>query len=218
MSSPIIDRIKKLLRLGRCHAATPAEAANALAKALKLAAEHGIDLSQLPTDDPERGGVTHVTEPSQAGLPHRLASRLVKRHFGVSTVFEKGGPKPVIHFVGVESQCQLAVYCYVFLVRTMRAAWRHRTNRRLRDRESFLHGFATAIDRAMPPVFHQPGLTISHDAYIVDVIVGKGGSLKEIGRKTPRKLSEAATREGYRAGRKTSIHNALRGTDKPLLS
>ena len=216
--NPILDKIKKLLRLGRDSAASPAEAALAMAKALKLAADHGIDLSQVPTDDPAAGGMTHETEPSQAGPAHRLASRLVKRHFGVETLFDSTGSKPVIHFIGLETNCQLARYCYVYLVRASRAAWRKRQNRRLRDRESFLRGYFAAIDKLMPATFHQPGLILAAGPYIEGVILaGKAGVSIKTTETKPAKLSDAAFFHGILAGKQGGIRNAIRGTDKPLI-
>lgn len=213
--NPIVDKIRKLLRLGKDGAATPAEAALALAKAIKLAADHGIDFSAIPDDTGSNGGITHTTEPSQAGLPHRLASQLVKRHFSVSTLFDSSGKKPVIHFIGLPNNCDLAVYCYVFLVRSMRTAWRKRENRRLRDRDSFLRGYAAAIDSLMPATFHQPGLILSADKYIESVIfAGRTGiKIASIGGGGKKKISDASFYNGYRQGQKTGINNAIRGTD-----
>lgn len=214
MNSPLIDKIKKLLRLAKDGAATPAEAATALAKALAMAAENGIDLSKIPDDSTSGSGMSHATEPSQAGLPHRLAARLVSRHFGVEAIFDSTGKKPVIHFIGIDENCHLAIYCYVYLVRSMRTAWRKRTNRRLRDRESFLRGFTAAIDNQMPAVFHRPGLVLSTKAYIEGVILaGKTGvTIKETQSK-PKKLNAASAIEGGIAGRKAGIRNALRGSE-----
>lgn len=216
--NPIVDKIRKLLRLGRDGAATPAEAAAAMAKAMRMAAEHGIDLSQMPPDDPERGGMTHATEPSQAGLPHRLASQLVKRHFNVATLFDSTGRKPAIHFIGHEENCQLASYCYVYLVRSMRAAWRNRENRRLRNRDAFLRGYAAAIDSLMPETFHREGLILSADRYIETVILaGKAGVKIADMKPVKSSLSDSAFRHGYRAGKAGGIRNAIRGTTQPLL-
>lgn len=215
--NPIIDKIRKLLRLGRDSAASPAEAASAMAKALQLAAEHGIDLGKLPADDGKGGGMTHQTENSTKGMAQHQASRLVKRHFGVQTLFDSTGLKPVVHFIGLEENCHLARYCYVFLVRSMNTAWRKRANRRLRDREAFIRGYAVAIDRAMPAVFHQPGLVLSSDSYIERVFMSPGTKITEFGGKAA-KLSDAAFREGFVTGTDAGIHNAIRGTDKPLIA
>lgn len=216
-----IDKIKKLLRLGRCSAATPAEAAAAMKKAVQLAAEHGIDLSKVPTDDENGSGATHTTEPSQAGPAHVLASRFVKRHFSVATIFDSTGPKPVIHFIGLEINCQLAQYCYVYLVRSSRSAWRKRSNKRLRDRISFLRGFFAAINQMMPAVFHREGLIFSADHYIESVILAgnPGASLTQMKPKMGSgKVSECSFFHGLQAGRKAGIREGIRGTSSALIT
>jgi len=216
--NPIIDRIKKLLRLGRNGAATMAEAAAALKKAQELAAAHGIDLGAIPADVEGHGGMTHVTEKSQAGLPHRLASGIVKHHFGVDTLFDSTGAKPVIHFIGCETNCQIAVYVYVYLVRAMRAAWRNRTNRRLRDRDSFLRGFASGVESMIPAKFHRAGLVLCTERYVAGVILaGKNAKISTIRAGGKNKPSERAFFHGYRDGKNTGIHNAVRGTNTELL-
>jgi|GEM_PF-6600050 len=211
--STSIDRIKKLLRLGRDNAATPAEAAAAMAKAVQLAAREGIDLAQIPADEDGAGGMTHRTKASQCGVPHQLAAGLVKRHFHVDAIFEKGGRKPVVHFVGAPTNCELASYCYDYLVRAMRAGWRNRTTRRLRDRDSFLRAFAAAVDLLTPQVFPpQHGLALSQSHYI-ETQFGRVKTMKGL----QGKLSAAAAREGWRAGRNAGIRNGIAGTSQQSL-
>lgn len=217
--NPIIDKIRKLLRLSRDSKATPNEAATAMAKAMKLASDHGIDLSALPSDDPGRGGMSHVTEPSQCGPAHRMASGIVKRHFGVATLFDSTGSRAVIHFIGIETNCQIASYCYIYLVRSMRQAWRKRENRRLRDRQSFLRGYASAINSLMPGVFHQNGIILCADNYIEAVIfAGRHGIKIRTTKPSAAKISDASFHHGFVAGQKGGIHNAIRGTDYNLIS
>ena len=216
--NPIVDRIKKLLRLGNNEAATMAEAAAALKKAQELAVEHGIDLGAIPADVDGPGGMTHVSEPSQAGMPHRLASGIVKHHFGVDTLFDSTGAKPVSHFIGCETNCQIAVYVYIYLVRAMRAAWRNRTNRRLRDRDSFLRGFALGVETMIPEKFHQTGLVLCTKRYVEGVILaGKNAKITPIKTGGKKKLSDRSFFEGYRDGKITGIHNAVRGSNTELL-
>lgn len=210
-ANPIIERIKKLLRLGKDGAATPAEAALALSKALKLAAEHGLKLEDIPADS-DSGILSHETIKSQAGPAHRLASGIVKRHFGVSTLFHSTNDGGKIHFIGFPEQTALASYVYEYLVRAMRRAWRTRSNKRMRDRDSFLRGFAAAIEDLMPETFHQPGLTLCADKYIHDVILrGSGSKMTTLA--SPKAKSDKAFFHGLKAGSKAGIRNALRGSD-----
>ncbi len=221
MNDDTINRLKKLLRLSRDKAATPAEAALALAKARQIAETAGIDLTAIPQDESGTFGMNHVTEPSQAGILHRLGARIVREYFGVQTLFDSRevhrGGKRVIHFIGSEVNCELARYVYIYLVRLMRDAWRLRENRRLRDRESFLRGFAIAIEGQIPPTFNLSGLIPSADAYIEGVIMRGNGVLVTPKKKGKIKLSDSAFRNGFIAGTDASIHNAIKTSPAPLL-
>ncbi|MFT3989962.1 MAG: DUF2786 domain-containing protein [Luteolibacter sp.] len=217
--NPIIEKIKKLMALAKNEASNPNEAASAMQKAISLAAEHGIDLSSIPTDATGEPLLTHVSEPSQAGLPHRLSSGIVKRAFGVDTLFDSTRKQAVIHFIGKAENCELARYCYIYLVRTMRAAWRNRKNRRLRDRESFLRGFAQAIDSQMAVTFHLQGLIVSSEAYVQNVILAHAPRAKVSSfALSKKKISDASFSNGYRDGKNTGIRNPIPGTSTPLLS
>lgn len=218
MNNAIIDRIKKLLRLGRCKGATVAEAALALQKAQELAAEHGIDLGALPPDQDGVGGMSHSTEKSTKGPAQLRTSALVKQHFNVETLYDSTGKKSVVHFIGVETNCQIAAYVYVYVVRSANSAWKNRANKRLRDRRSFVTGFVAAIDAMMPKKFHQPGLVVSAERYVQGVIIAgrKGIKIHEVnGSKKP--LADRAFQDGYIEGTGAGINNALRGTESPLI-
>jgi hypothetical protein len=214
--NPIIDKIKKLLRLSKDGAATAEEAAAALAKAMQLAAQAGVSLADIPADS-DSGILGHQTIDSQAGPAHLLASGLVKKHFGVDTLFDSRGGKKRIHFIGLPEQIDLASYVYTYLVRTMRSAWRKRANRRLRDREAFLKGFACAINRLMPAAFHRPGLILSAEKYVQDVLIGTDPNVKLSSLKGPEAKSDKSFHHGFEAGDKAGIRNAIRGTSQPLL-
>lgn len=209
--NPIIERIKKLLRLGKDGAATPSEAASALAKALKLAMDHGLRLEDIPADS-DSGILTHETVKSTAGPAQLLASGIVKQHFGVDTLFITGGSKE-IHFIGLPEDVELASYVYTYLVRTMCRAWRTRENKRLRDRNAFLRGFAAAMNRLMPAVFHRPGLILCAKKYVEEVICVGPGYSKSTTIAAPKAKSERAFSDGLDAGRKAGIRNALRGSN-----
>jgi len=210
-SNPILDKIKKLLRLSKDSAATAAEAANALQKAISLAEANGIDIQAVKFAEDNGPGLTHATEPSQAGPAHRLASWLVKEQFGVETLFDKTTKKPSIHFIGLEINCQLAAYAYVYLVRSMRQAWRKRANRRLRDREAFLTGYDSAISRLMPRVFRNEGLVLSAKAYIETALSSPHSKITQL-RSVGEKVSPRAFTDGYLAGKAAGIRNGIERT------
>lgn len=213
--TPITAKIRKLLALGRNGAATANEAAVALDKARRLAAEHGISLTEIPADDSPGSWLTHITTPSLQGLPQRLASDLVTRHFGVSTLFDPTVRPAVIHIVGTRDQAELATYVYVYLVRTIRRSWVRRQNRRLRDREAFLRVFCHAIGRMLPAVFPQTGLILSARHYIETTLIRPGERIVTLKPGKP-KMADQAFFHGLRAGRAAGIRNAITAPPAPL--
>jgi hypothetical protein len=183
---------------------------------MQLAAEHGIDLDKVSTDD-GRSPVTHRTTAARFGLAERNASSLVKKHFNVDALFSNRTGKPVIHFIGFTEQCDLAIYVFVYLVRCAKSAWRNRSNKRLKNRDAFIFGFMIAIDDLMPPRFHQPGIVPAFKAYTEAVLLSPGSKLTTrpcAPKNTPVKSLTA----GWLAGKRNGINPAIRGTDKPLIA
>lgn len=211
---PALDKIKKLLRLARDKSASPAEAATALAKALATAAEHGIDLDKVSTDD-NAHTITHRTTKAAFGDAERNAAHTIRKHFNVDALFSSQDGKKVVHFYGYPEACDLAIYVFVYLVRCAKSAWKNRANKRLKNRSAFILGFFCGIEQHIPPKFHQPGLLPSFQAYRDEVLLSGG---KLIFRKiAPKKMPIKSLSAGYSEGRKTGINNAIRGTDKPLI-
>lgn len=99
----------------------------------------------------------------------------------------------------------------------MRTAWRKRGNKRLKDRDAFLKGFSVAINQLMPDAFHRPGLILSAEKYVQDVILGGDPNVKLTNLKSPKAKSDKAFFNGFDAGHKAGIRNAIRGTNQPLL-
>jgi hypothetical protein len=213
--NPILDKIRKLLRLSKCSKATANEAAVALAKAMQLAAEHGIDLAKVSTEESD-SSVTHRTTPAPFGVAERNASSLVKRHFNVDALFSSSSGKKVVHFIGYPETCDLAIYVFVYLVRCAKSAWKNRSNKHLKNRESYIYGFFLAIDELMPPTFHQPGLVPSFQTYTEHVLLsGRKIITKPV---APKSTTIKALTSGFLAGQKNGIHNSVRNTDNHLIN
>jgi hypothetical protein len=182
---------------------------------MQLAAEHGIDLAKVSTEESD-SSVTHRTTPATFGVAERNASSLVKRHFNVDALFSTKSGKRVVHFIGYPETCDLAIYVFVYLVRCAKSAWKNRTNKRLKNRESFIFGFFLAIEELMPPTFHQPGLVPSFQSYTEQVLVsGRKIITKPV---APKSTTIKALSSGWIAGQKNGIHAPIRGTTTPLLS
>lgn len=206
--NPITEKIRKLLNLGRDGAATPNEAALAMAKAQQLAAQHGISLTEIPADGDAGSWLTHITTKSRRDLANRLAQNLVQTHFGVRCCFQWNAVRSVIHIVGTRDQAEIATYVYIYLYRSLNRGWARRKNRRLRDRESFMSGFAYAISQQLPEVFPQTGLVLSTAHYIETQLIRPGMTVRESPPPKDR-VSPAALLSGYRAGKSAGIRNAI---------
>lgn len=213
--NPALEKIRKLLRLSRDSKATPNEAAVALAKAMQLAAEHGIDLDQVTTDE-SPSTVTHRTTAAVFGVAERNASSLIKKHFNVDALFSNKSGKAVIHFIGYPETCDLAIYVFVYLVRCARHAWKNRANKRLRNRSSFIFGFFLAIDQLMPPKFHQAGLIPAFKTYTEEVLLC--GAKVITRRVAPKSTPVKSLTAGFLAGKQNGIYAPIRGTSQPLIS
>lgn len=207
-----LDIIKKLLRLARDRAATPAEAAAALSKAAEIAGRHGIDHGSIPVDgdsaSPGSGPVSHATVKTDKGPAARMAVSLIETQFGVRAIF--AGPELVI--VGPGSLVHVAAYAHTYIRRSMAAAWRKRPDKRVKCRRAFLAGYAGAIERDMPDAFRNNSLISqeSFDNYLQTVLwPGENLRISNVPQRNSKKWNRNAAFAGYRAGQKNSIRGAL---------
>ena len=215
MDSKITETIKKLLRLARDKAASPAEAASALAKAQAIAEANGQALPDDPGEspDPKRNVLAHHKVMSASGYAERKAAWLICVQFPVRYIWGWGGlfdSKRSIYFIGPPCFVEIAGYCFTYLRRTMATAWRKRANKRIKNRRAFIDGFAAAIYEQMPEEFRGRGLVdIDAAAYFITVI-SPGATLAMMGQLATRGSSAALT-AGFVAGRRHGIRNALEG-------
>lgn len=133
-ADPIIEKIKKLLRMKR--GGTPGEIENALAMAAKLARQHGIDLNAINPDEQTGKPITHERDILSLRLPleARLAATILVNFFNVEVCVHPGvcargyvKVKAAVTFVGEAWDIHISRYVFVFLhARNSR----QRTNRR----------------------------------------------------------------------------------------
>jgi hypothetical protein len=208
----IIVKISKLLRKGKDAGSTPQEAAAFLNKAQQLAAAHGINLTELPeTAGTAASPLTHQTIKIRKGLAERLASAIVKTHFGVDCLTVTSKRRSHLYIIGMPSQVEISIYIYTCTVRLIRESWDLRENKRLRDRTSYLRGFACAISEKVPQIYPSTALVLCRHDYIATQIVNPlGNNLREIAPPKLKPLAKAATIAGYQAGQKAPLHQALR--------
>jgi hypothetical protein len=226
---PIIEKIKKLLRMK--HGGTPAEVETALALARDLAAKHNIDIAAVNPDEySEHRRIRHddTFHFGRMPLECQLIVQILQNFFSVSVIFRPlmtaAGQKRVgITFVGTTWDTQVAVYVFTFLVRHFRRAWSDHRGR-LRNKQAFYTGMfyglcaklaeSAQVDNAAAglALFNQSA--INRDRYIEQT----WGKLDQREIKGKEKIC-AATREGYRRGLETEINRGLDGGQKqtPLL-
>lgn len=114
MSENIASLVQKLLRLAKCQGATPAEAANALARALELIDKHNIDIASLDLDqEAERLICDRIHIGQRMSLIKRLVSGVVRAYFNVRTCIDY----PHLAILGFEQDVAIAGYVFDYLVR-----------------------------------------------------------------------------------------------------
>jgi predicted adenine nucleotide alpha hydrolase (AANH) superfamily ATPase len=152
----VIEKIKKLLRMKR--GGTPGEIETALAMAAELARKHGIDLADVnPDEESERTRIGHVEEVLGLRMPieAKFAAAICVNFFNVEILWKQGlcrwwvkMPNKLV-FVGTAWDTEVARYVFVFLQGHFRRSWNHRKNRRLRNREAFLHGMYCGLRKKL---------------------------------------------------------------------
>lgn len=207
-----LNRVKKLLRLARDRAATPAEAAAAMAKAAAIAGEHGIEHDSIDTGgdshQPGTGPLSHAKVKTDSGPAARMAVTLIQDQFGCRAIF--AGKELVI--VGPGAFVHVAGYAFTYIRRSMLAAWRHRPDKRVRNRRCFLAGYAGAIERDMPDNFRNHTIIPDDkfESYLQESVwPGQSLRLSDVPQRKIKKWSGKAAWAGFQAGNRNSIRGAL---------
>jgi hypothetical protein len=144
-----IEKIKKLLRLGRSPNCN--EAMAAITKAHELAAAQGVAIDGVDPDA-EHAKITHesggITRRNHA---RKLCHGILKRHFGVMVIGSSDGAI----YVGPDVNIQIARHVEEFLVRQVGSEWREwaelkkigaRRKAPPERRRSFENAFFGAVD------------------------------------------------------------------------
>jgi len=228
---PIIEKIKKLLRMKR--GGTQAEVETALAMAAALAAKYGIRLDSVDPDAEPDQPLGHIDAITSARIQWecKYAGLVCQQFFNVNSLLrssyqpKRGGWKYCydykITFIGTASDTEIALYVYRFLVGHFRRCWNKRSGR-CRNRQAFLYGMYIGLcskleeqkkqqisDRAL--VFLGRELT-RRNAYTQQQFGDTTESSTE-----PDGDAKAAKWEGYIQGRKTEIRPAIDPSKKQPL-
>jgi hypothetical protein len=219
MNEPIIDKIKKLLRLGR--SPNQHEAELAMQRAFELAEKHRVDVEALDLDEREAAVVHEWFQVgARMSFLKKRALNIVIHFFHVDVCVSR----PRVVFVGRSTDIAIAHYVWAFLVtagtRCLRAyeaeekAARRKIghNKRTSFVQGFIYGIANTLRRSKAQrvlTDSQSALVLAEDharaAHLADLIPEQ----KTLAIEGPKRRHASALDAGYDAGRATSIHQPL---------
>jgi hypothetical protein len=227
-----VEKIKKLLRLARDKAASPAEAAIALERALELMARHNVEISELDLDaETERFVSERVRVGARLSEAKYLITNLVITFFPVKiTLHEKRTIKgwrmvteKDLVFMGTEQDVAIARYVFDFLVgassRAMSTyvAGEKKARRRVtpRKKAGFLQGWIYGVASRLKPATQSAALgegkaiilkrrETALAAYAREQFPNAGAVDRE-----KKKTNDDALTAGWIEGRKTSIRTPV---------
>jgi hypothetical protein len=216
MDQSIIEKLKKLLRLGQ--SGNQHEAELAVERAFELAAKHNIDLASVDVDEETRR-ILHkrFRMGKRLSLIRKLVIQLVHKFFNVNAVLAR----PDVVLVGTETDVEIANYVMEFLIRactrSLAAFSREQTRKlSLTKRKSFIAGFMYGVGtklNASKKTFQieeaKNALVLASEAARKKYVADNFKTINEpidMGRRN----ADAMT-EGYVAGKNTEISKAVDG-------
>jgi len=212
-----IEKIKKLLRMKK--GGTLAEVETALLLAQKIANKHGIDIGSINPDEITREPITQASNKtlSRLQMESRFVAILIDRFFNVKTFVLCNGSYSVV-FVGTQTDIEIAMYIYTFLVRCFRNEWNNNRGR-LRNRKAFMQGLFEGLYVKLNselPLVNDPAAVV----FVSHQIALKNYMDENYPNLTKTKLSDnkqsTARYKGYMLGKKIQIRKGIK-TDKERL-
>lgn len=221
-----IEKIKKLLRLARDRAASPAEAAQALTRAMEMIARHDLDLAEINLDEPTEKFIRdHIHVGQRVSLIKKLVATILERFFSVRVCLTS----PRLAVLGRESDVQIALYVFDFLVRSCTRALanyaaRERAARRkitAGKKEWFIRGWMYGVSSNLEPVKAQieaagaRSIILVRQAALDDYFDAEFSETRTITIQKGR-TNRSALVSGWQAGKSTNIRTPLNGRTAPL--
>ncbi len=222
-SAAMIERIKKLLRLGADKRGNAHEAERAMQLAFELAEKFRVDVSGLDLDE-ESARLVHEHWPvgERYDRLRRGVFSVLRTYFHVTTCF----CRPQMLIIGKPQDVLIARYVHDFLMRAgrecLRAFEREQKAQRRRmtpaKRSGYVAGFIYGVfaklgeaRKTMPLDDSQTALVVAEEAKrdaLLGELVPKMTKMKALdGRR-----NKTAIMAGYHDGRATQIHQPLAGT------
>lgn len=230
MSEKITDLVKKLLRLARCNAASPAEAAQALNRAMELIDRHRLDIAALDLDEEtEKLVCEQILVGERISFIKRKVNVLLLLHFKVRTCWRWR----YLAIVGFENDVTLAGYAFDFLVRACTratsdfAAQERKARRKVNatKKKNFIVGWMYGVStNLIDPEAERAKLDDSKTALVIAERKKRVESFyhDQFPKATPTKQPEigknrSALYRGFKEGEKVTITTPLPSGSSPAL-
>ena len=208
MDTKILDKIKKLLALAGNNDQS-AEADAAAKKAAKLAAEHGLKISDVNTDDEKPGSGVEVNHVDQMGLStfkwELPLSQGIANAFECRMILSIGHKRGsgALKFIGFPEDVELCIWYHKFLRRSI---LRHGEMKyhAAKDRTDYCFGMALTIIKRLQESYRKvkeevtgTEIVIYKESQINDFVDNTFSGLRQI-----RRNSKVKDREAFFHGRK----------------
>lgn len=209
---PIVEKIRKLLRIDEDRGATEAEVTAAIAMATKLAHRHNIDLASIDAAEITATGepiVDEVFRPQRSGggfvedklpvankylvwlLQSFFAVRVVE---GTTWVESELRNAPSLNIIGRRTNVQIAIYVYGFLYNEFQRRWRaykQKENAPMAARGTFYNGMYQALRKKLDETMGETMLEKQQE------IVAPTGTSMAMVLRTEEEKVEAAMKEAH---------------------
>jgi len=211
-----VNKIKKLLALSR--SSNISEAANALAKAMKLANDHNVEIKDLAGNDSliEEKDLSK----KRCSLPKwecRLAAGMAQL-FGCRIVTSKAWRDERIKIVGIPDDIENCTYVYVYLLRVIRDLG-NAPARMGHIKASYYYGAVASVIYQAEKVFKTEATAAENESF---ALVLKRGAMVDkylSGMKTVRRATSYIAKDYYIAGIKDAMtvpmHRGIGQPEKP---
>ncbi len=215
MNEPILEKIRKLLRLGQ--SSNPNEAALALSRAFELARKHAIDPETVNVDDEEIERLL-LRIGARLSFERKLILNVVKRFFRVEII----ACRPNVAFIGRRTDIALAHYVHDFLVRALRDSLRAFKGQM--RRKSFIQGWIYGVAFKLKETSEQMAVEDSRFALVkldedprVRAAADAFYPVTETAKIDLKRKNPSAMMEGWVTGKKVDIRKPLEGPSRPAL-
>lgn len=224
MNKRVMEKLKKLMALAQ--SGNPHEAANALAKAQKLMAEHQIDADSLELADLDECLVRMATNSDKPPRWSLMLVNLIRDAFGVEAVLTRGWVSATmqVQFYGLVERVEIAGYCHDVLRRQLVRARKdyisglskrmkpaNKTARADQYCEGWCYGVRQAVDKLVPSEREQALMQRYQEQVIKPNGTTTGRNAGSV------RGGDDARGDGYVAGRQVQLNHGMTGQETKKL-